>query len=54
MKDKAKELYHKFLTCQPDMHLAKQCALICCDELIDSVPRNIKHFEHLKKEIEKL
>ena len=32
---KAKELYNKFLTCQPDKWLAKQGALICVDKILE-------------------
>lgn len=73
---KAKELVDKFVNIQSlkdfggmDMELAKQCAIICCDEKIETLLSNIgnqKHFwtEHerslyddlvmVKQEIEKL
>lgn len=65
MNPKAKELYHKFLTCQPDEYLAKQCCYICIDEIIKEIKKytyghpilvshKTEYWNEVKKEIEKL
>ena len=73
-KEKAKELIEKFfsvnddkkskLGCNPfiDKDYAKQCALICVDEIIDAIdwhefetPNNkIEYWQEVKEEIKKL
>ena len=61
-KIKAEDLYHKFLTCQPEVWMAKQIALICVDELLyfadtqadGDQERWVEYFNEVKKEIEKL
>ena len=46
---KAKELYNKFLTCQPDKWLAKQGALICVDDKLELLGR-LKKIQRYKAE----
>tara|TARA_R110001592_G_scaffold1669_2_gene9898 strand:+ start:39 stop:254 length:216 start_codon:yes stop_codon:yes gene_type:complete len=68
-KEKAKELVKKFRVEIKDMMMhgdgegeifyAKQCALICVDEMIDLVttnfiPGNIQQLQEVKQEINKL
>jgi len=57
-KEKAKELVDKFswIDCSSD---AKQCALICVDEMLEELgeeylPRAYKYWQEVKQEIEKL
>ena len=42
-KEKAGELINKFFNCIPHRHtsrkLAIKCALICCDEIIEALPK---------------
>jgi hypothetical protein len=60
-KEKANELVYGFI----DLKLippskAKQCALICVDEILNAlkggyeVPSDIEHYQEVKQEIEKL
>ena len=56
-KDKAKELVHRFRIGDRNMKSkAKQCALICVDEMLAFDLRffDIVFLEEVKKEIEKL
>ena len=60
-KEKAKELYFKMYNIYgyTDYHLiAKQCALILADEVLDNLEDNtgkdIKYWQEVKQEIEKL
>ena len=60
-KDKAKELVERFLDEQNDteeISQAKQCALICVDEILYAVAtvadRRFYFYTEVKKEIEKL
>ena len=58
-KDKAKELVHRFLNEQNDteeISQAKQCALICVDEMLAFDLRffDIEFLKEVKQEIEKL
>ena len=57
-KKKAKELVDKMLYCYQgslDEYTAKQCALICCNELLEHCYEVMKPFwQEVKKEIEKL
>mgnify|MGYP003655246922 CR=1 FL=1 len=67
-KDKAKNIYNQMLEWVDDAHIykernivcitAKQCALICVDELIDdrrkSYCSGFKYWEIVKEEINKL
>ena len=57
VKDKAKELVYRFIwiDCSND---AKQCALICVDEMLREIPNRFdseeRYWERVKQEIEKL
>jgi len=42
-KEKADDLYHKFLTCQPEAWMAKQIALIAIDEVIEILTFDLGH-----------
>ena len=67
-KDKAKELVDRFLDvddgidyengCGVTLYQAKQCALICVDEILDAVTtiadKRFDFYTKVKKEIEKL
>lgn len=67
-KEKSKELIDKFglelsadwdLQLSPDIHVAKQCALICVDELILNNSEEfdfvgVTYWREVKQEIEKL
>ena len=65
-KDKAKELFDRFYGIEPvepiyigmDKGQAKQCALICVDEILDAVTtiadKRFDFYTEVKKEIEKL
>ena len=59
-KDKAKELVGRFtLELSPDYYQqeAKQCALICVDEILKNtlqVPQVLDYWQEVKQEIEKL
>ena len=62
-KEKAEELFYKMLsTDKLDSYsfvgskVAKQCALICVDEImpINSNPKAIEYWQEVKQEIEKL
>ena len=62
-KEKAKELVNKFLACvrwkmgQEDVkERAKQCALICCNEVLGymGADRGTAFWQQVKQEIEKL
>ena len=68
-KEKAKELINKFLNSKPssgsyvsiNTEHAKQCALICVDEIINQRPQlpssytsTIEYWQEVKKEIEAL
>ena len=67
-KDKAKELVDRFLDvddgidyengCGVTLYQAKQCALICVDEILDAVTtiadKRFDFYTEVKKEIEKL
>tara|TARA_B100000767_G_scaffold251197_1_gene254003 strand:- start:329 stop:529 length:201 start_codon:yes stop_codon:yes gene_type:complete len=63
-KEKAKEIINKhysnlvdFLTHYQAYKLAKQCALICVDEILDNRISNnseLEYFQEVIKEIEKL
>lgn len=64
-KEKAKELverfYWKITENSLSVRQAKQCALICVDELIEALEHNswqnkdcINHYKEVKKEIEEL
>ncbi len=59
-EEKAKELIGKFgmelspdwdLQLSPDIHMAKECAIICVDEIISSEPRK---YEYLGDDIDPL
>jgi hypothetical protein len=62
-KEKAEELFYKMLSTDKvddysfvGSKVAKQCALICVDEIlpINSNPKAIEYWEEVKQEIEKL
>ena len=59
-KDKANKLCMTFLmeTDIPSKAIAKQCALICVDEMLREIPQRFdseeRYWEDVKKEIEKL
>jgi len=67
-KEKAKELAEKMLgdnnhclnqNIEIDKLIAKQCALICVDEMLEELgeeylPRAYKYWQEVKQEIEKL
>jgi hypothetical protein len=63
-KDKAIELYNKFLNPSGDTYLygmlehdsAKECALICCSEVLGymGADRGYQYWTEVKQEIEKL
>ena len=60
-KEKAEELVDKMLFCYQgniDKYTAKQCALISVDEVLDNLEdhtgKDIKFYNQVKQEIEKL
>ena len=55
-KDKAKELVNRVLGITYNWQAAKQCALICVDEMLQFDLRffDIEHLKEVKKEINKL
>ena len=62
-KEKAEELFYKMLSTDKlddysfvGSKVAKQCALICVDEImpINSNPKAIEYWQEVKQEIEKL
>ena len=59
-KDKANKLCMTFLmeTDIPSKAIAKQCALICVDEMLREIPKRFdseeRYWEDVKKEIQKL
>ena len=62
-KDKAKELVDRFLGITYNWQAAKQCALICVDEIINTYPTpwssldidpQKEYWQEVKQEIEKL
>ena len=57
-KEKAKELVDRFLNEQNDteeISQAKQCALICVDEVIESCFHpNLEYWQEVKQEINKI
>jgi len=57
-KDKARELINKFLQIYDGrVPQAKQCALICVDEILKNtliVPKVLNYWNEVKQEIEKL
>jgi homoserine trans-succinylase len=57
-KEKAKELVDKFLNEQnntEEISEAKQCALICVDEILRILPfTDVKYWQEVKQEINKL
>jgi hypothetical protein len=60
-KEKAEELVDKMLFCYQgniDKYTAKQCALIAVDEVLDNLEdhtgKDIKFYNQVKQEIEKL
>ena len=58
-KDKAKELVDRFRIGDRNMKSkAKQCALICVDEMLREIPKRFdseeRYWERVKQEIEKL
>ena len=60
-KDKAKELVERFYVCKISTNRfrdeeAKQCALICVDEIVKNtlqVPQVLDYWNEVKQEIEK-
>ena len=58
-KEKAQELFDKMLFCYQgniDEYTAKQCALICCNEVLGymGADRGYQYWTEVKQEIEKL
>ena len=65
-KEKAKELFDRFYEIEPvepiyfgvNIGQAKQCALICVDEIIEAesnyYPNEINYWQEVKEEISKL
>ena len=57
-KEKARELVDRFLGITYNWQAAKQCALICVDEILDAVTtiadKKFDFYTEVKNEIEKL
>jgi hypothetical protein len=58
-KEKAEELYDKFYAWYPNQDaqfIAKQCALICCDEVLGDMgaDRGYEFWSQVKDELHKL
>jgi hypothetical protein len=60
-KEKAEELFYKMLSTDKlddysfvGSKVAKQCALICVDEIMPINPKAMEYWQQVKQEIEKL